>query len=84
MIWDVQSSAFLHAQPSSSGGCDPEFRHEGVNPQMECWGTGRAGWDQCLPSRCGYLQAGTGQPFTRAPRPAPGSALSFGFHRPAA
>ena len=50
VIWDVQSCAFLHAQPSSTGGRDPEFRQEGVNPQMERWDIRRPGWDQYLPA----------------------------------
>ena len=76
VIWDVESCAFLPdwvattpaftLSRSSAGGCDLEFRHEGLSPQLECYDMCRAGWDQYLPSLRAYLETGTGHPFTRA------------------
>jgi uncharacterized protein YndB with AHSA1/START domain len=76
VTWDVKSCAFLPdwvgttaaftLSRSSTGGCDLEFRHEGLSPQLECYDMCRAGWDQYLPSLRAYLETGTGHPFTRA------------------
>ncbi len=76
VIWDVESCAFLPdwvgttpgftLSRASAGGCDLQFRHEGLSPQLECYDMCRAGWDQYLPSLRDYLETGTGHPFTRA------------------
>jgi hypothetical protein len=54
------------AQPlseSGPGGCDPQFRHEGLRPSLECYDQCRAGWDQYLPSLRDYLESGAANPF---------------------
>jgi hypothetical protein len=76
VTWDVESCAFLPdwvgttpaftLSRSSAGGCDLEFRHEGLSPQLECYDMCQTGWDQYLPSLRAYLETGTGHPFTRA------------------
>jgi uncharacterized protein YndB with AHSA1/START domain len=76
VIWDVESCAFLPdwvgttaaftLSPASAGGCDLEFRHEGLSPQLECYDMCQAGWDQYLPSLRDYVETGTGDPFSRA------------------
>jgi hypothetical protein len=76
VIWDVESCAFLPdwvgttpaftLSRSSAGGCDLEFRHEGLSPQLECYDMCQAGRDHYLPSLRAYLETGTGHPFTRA------------------
>ena len=76
VTWVVQECAFLPdwvgtapaftLSRSGAGGCDLEFRHQGVTPQLECYETCRAGWEQYLPSLRDYLETGTGNPYTRA------------------
>ena len=55
-----------NAQPlseSGPGGCDLQFRHEGLRPSLECYDQCRAGSDQYLPSLRDYLESGVGNPF---------------------
>jgi hypothetical protein len=76
VIWDVEACTFLPEwagtapgftlRRSSTGGCDLEFRHEGLNPQLACYEVCRQGWDQYLPSLRDYIQTGTGNPYTQA------------------
>lgn len=44
------------------GGCELRFRHYGLSPQLECFETCRAGWDQYLPSLRDYVVSGRGAP----------------------
>jgi uncharacterized protein YndB with AHSA1/START domain len=76
VTWDVESCTFLPdwvgttpaftLTRSGADGCDVEFRHQGLSPQLECYDMCRAGWDQYLPSLRDYLQTGTGNPYTPA------------------
>jgi uncharacterized protein YndB with AHSA1/START domain len=75
VIWDVEACAFLpdwvgttptFMLSESDGGCHLRFRHEGLNPRLECYDMCRAGWDQYLPSLRDYIGTGTGKPFTKA------------------
>lgn len=76
VIWDVEGTkifpewvgtAFIFTlSPSSSGGCDLRFQHEGLHPQLECYEMCRTGWDQYVPSLRDYVETGTGNPFTQA------------------
>jgi hypothetical protein len=76
VIWDIQSCTFLPdwvgttlsftLSDPGSGGCDLFFRHAGLSPQLECYDTCRAGWDQYLPSLRDYIETGTGNPYSRA------------------
>jgi uncharacterized protein YndB with AHSA1/START domain len=76
VIWDVEACTFLPdwvgsaptftLSPSSSGGCDVRFEHEGLNPQLECYEMCRTGWDQYLPSLRDYVEAGSGNPYSTA------------------
>lgn len=72
VTWEVESCAFLPdwvgttpaftLSGSSDGGCDVQFQHEGLSPQLECYETCRTGWDQFLPSLRSYLETATGDP----------------------
>jgi uncharacterized protein YndB with AHSA1/START domain len=75
VIWEVESCIFLPdwvgttptftlSEPDT-GGCDLRFRHEGLNPRLECYDMCRAGWEQYLPSLRDYIDSGTGNPFSR-------------------
>ena len=76
VVWDVGSCPFLpdwegttpgfRLSRSGKGGCDVEFRHVGLSPQLSCYEMCRAGWDQYLPSLRDYLQTCTGNPYTPA------------------
>lgn len=76
VIWEAEACAFLPEwvgttlaftlSPSGTGGCDLEFRHHGLVPQLECYEVCREGWDQYLPSLRDYIQTGTGNPYTLA------------------
>jgi uncharacterized protein YndB with AHSA1/START domain len=76
VTWNVEACAFLPdwvgTKPaftlsrSAAGGCNVDFRHEGLRPQLECHDMCRAGWDQYLPSLRDYLETGAGHPFTPA------------------
>ena len=76
VTWDIEESNVLPEwvgsaltftlSPSSSGGCDLRFEHQGLNPRLECYEMCRTGWDQYLPSLRDYIETGTGNPFTRA------------------
>lgn len=73
--WEVESCAIFPEwvgtaptftlSESGAGGCDVQFRHEGVSPQLECYEMCRAGWDQYLPSLRDYIETGTGNPFSQ-------------------
>lgn len=39
------------------------FVHEGLNPEVECWGVCEQGWDQTFISLINLLQTGKGNPF---------------------
>lgn len=72
VIWSVRACAFLPdwvgtspsftLSNSDTGGCDLQFLHKGLTPQLECYGLGRKGWDQYLPSLHDYVQSGRGNP----------------------
>jgi uncharacterized protein YndB with AHSA1/START domain len=49
---------------SGAGECELRFRHEGLNPRLDCYDMCRTGWDQHLPSLRDYIQTGTGSPYT--------------------
>jgi uncharacterized protein YndB with AHSA1/START domain len=49
---------------SGAGGCDLRFRHEGLRPQLECYDSCRAGWEQYLPSLRDYIETSTGNPYS--------------------
>jgi len=49
---------------SGAEGCELRFRHEGLNPRLDCYDMCRTGWDQYLPSLRDYIQTGTGNPYT--------------------
>ena len=57
--WVGTTPAFTLSS-SSAGGCDVEFRHEGLRSQLQCYDMCRAGWDQYLPSLRDYLETGAG------------------------
>lgn len=75
--WEVESTTIFPEWPgttmsftltgSGQGGCDVEFRHHGLTPQLDCYEMCRTGWDQYLPSLRDYIDTGTGHPYT-APR----------------
>ena len=62
--WAGTTPAFTLSR-SGTGGCDLEFRHAGVTPQLEYYETYREGWEQYVPSLRDYLETGTGNPYTR-------------------
>ncbi len=76
VIWEDESCAFLPdwvgTKPAfdvarcTAGGSDLRFRHDGLNPGLECYDMCRAGWEQYLPSLRDYLETGEGNPFTSA------------------
>ncbi len=73
VIWKVEACDFLPdwagtrqaftLSESGTGGCDLQFCHEGLRPQLECYDMCSAGWNQYLPSLRDYIETGTGNPF---------------------
>jgi hypothetical protein len=49
-------------EPTPSGGTELRFRHEGLNPRLECFGDCKSGWDHFIPSLAGYAESGVGHP----------------------
>jgi uncharacterized protein YndB with AHSA1/START domain len=74
VVWEVESCTIFPEWPgtrvafalsdSGSGGCDVQFRHEGLTPRLECYDMCRAGWDEYLPSLRDYIETGAGHPYT--------------------
>jgi len=71
--WTVVECSFLpdwvgttlrfDLRPRGSGGCEVQFRHQGLTPRLECFSLCRAGWDHQLASLHDYVASGQGQPF---------------------
>jgi len=70
VIWSVLACAFLPdwvgttpsftLSPADTGGCDFQFQHRGLTPQLECYSECRKGWDHFLPSLREYVESGRG------------------------
>jgi hypothetical protein len=50
----------------TDGGTTIDFKHEGLNPGVECYKICEAGWDQFLASLEAYLATGEGMPYRKA------------------
>ena len=71
--WNVRGCSFLPDRagttatftlsPSGDGGCDVQFQHQGLRPDLECYDMCSAGWDQYVPSLRDHIETGTGNPF---------------------
>ena len=61
---DTRITFALRGTPE--GGTVLEFRHEGLTPQLECYGQCAQGWGYYLPSLRDYVETGVGRP---GPRP---------------
>jgi uncharacterized protein YndB with AHSA1/START domain len=71
--WNVRECSFLPdwagttaavtLSPSGDGGCDVQFQHQGLRPQLERYNMCSAGWDQYVPSLRDYIETGAGNPF---------------------
>lgn len=47
---------------ASSTGSELDFRHHGLNPDLECFGICHAGWTRHLASLVDYVDRGSGRP----------------------
>ena len=54
LIWSIESRNL---------GTDLKLIHEGLTPEVECWGVCEQGWDQSLQSLKSLLSSGKGSPF---------------------
>lgn len=60
--WIATTLTFAVA-PAGQDGTELVFRHDGLQPQLECYDVCSSGWDYYLPSLASYLNTGTGQPY---------------------
>ncbi len=73
MTWNVRERGFLPdwvgTTPaftlisSGDGGCDVQFRHEGLRPELDSYDMCSAGRDLYVPGLRDYIETGTGNPF---------------------
>jgi uncharacterized protein YndB with AHSA1/START domain len=76
VVWTVLSCDFVPdwvgtrivfaLRGTAEGGTSLEFRHEGLTPQLECYGQCTQGWGYYLASLQDYVESGAGRP---GPRP---------------
>ena len=48
--------------PLSAGSSELRFRHEGLNPRLECYTDCKSGWDHFIPSLRAFVETGSGHP----------------------
>ena len=75
VVWSVVDLDFLpdwvgtrivvDLRPGDSGGTELEFCHDGLTPQLECYGQCEQGWDHYLSSLRDYVETGSGRPGNR-------------------
>jgi len=58
----VGTTISFDVSPNENGGSRLHFRHTGLTPQLECFDTCSAGWNQSLLSLVNYVDSGKGGP----------------------
>lgn len=60
----VGTTISFDISPNESGGSRLHLQHTGLTPQLECFDTCRAGWNQSLSSLVNYVDSGKDSPAT--------------------
>jgi uncharacterized protein YndB with AHSA1/START domain len=73
VVWTVREGSWLpdwtgttisfQLSAGQPDGCELNFRHQGLTPKLECYGSCSKGWDQVLPSLRDYVETGSGSPW---------------------
>ncbi len=73
VVWTVRAGAWLpdwtgttisfELSEGQAGGCELNFRHQGLAPKLQCYDSWSKGWDQVLPSLRDYVESGRGSAF---------------------